>query len=231
MKNKADIVFQFHKTKDVAERLHLAEQYILLQKETFKPQNHIHQYPNYPEDVELFEDIEGWEGIYQIGNLGSIKAVEGFFIKKRARSNDYMAVYKPELIRTRRKNKLGYIRTSLWRDGKAKHYNVHVLVAKHFIPNPKKYPQVGHLDNNPSNPSFKNLVWGTQSHNIQYCVKSGRWHTGSKNNKAKLKESDIPKIREMIKAGKSFGSIGALFGVTDYPIYSIKRGRTWAHVK
>jgi hypothetical protein len=43
-----------------------------------------------------------------------------------------------------------------------------------YIPNPLNKPFVCHKDNNPKNNFYKNLYWGTQSENIQQCVKDGR---------------------------------------------------------
>ena len=65
-------------------------------------------------------------------------------------------------------NKKGYIQTNItYPFNKSKTKNIHVLIAKAFIPNPNNYPVVMHLDNNKQNHAIKNLKWGTYSENNQ----------------------------------------------------------------
>lgn len=185
-------------------------------------------------EIELWKDIEKYEGIYQISNLGRIKSVERVFYKRKARKNhELMPVYMPEKIRSKRITNRGYVKISLWNNNKVEHFLVHRLVAFYFVHNPKpnKYNQVLHLDNNPGNPRWDNLKWGTQKMNIQQSVSEGRWHTGSKNFQSKLKAEDIPIIRQLIADGVSLTKIGDRFGVTHCPIMYIKDNRTWKHVK
>lgn len=85
---------------------------------------------------EIWKDVVGYEGLYQVSNLGRIKRDK---------------LKKPELI-----NK-GYYRVSLSKDGTVRRYFVHRLVAEAFIPNPEKYPIVNHKDLNPLNNSIE--IW------------------------------------------------------------------------
>lgn len=68
----------------------------------------------------------------------------------------------------------GYRRVMLSDKGIRKHYFVHRLVAKEFIPNPLNKPCVNHKDNSTNNNNFRNLEWATYSENTQYAVKQGR---------------------------------------------------------
>jgi hypothetical protein len=61
----------------------------------------------------------------------------------------------------------GYLKINLCKDGKAKHFLVHRLVAKHYIPNPHNYEQVDHIDRDKSNNHLYNLRWVNQSMNQQ----------------------------------------------------------------
>jgi hypothetical protein len=176
-------------------------------------------------DNEVWVNCKGWEDLYQISSWGRIKGVETFFIKTT--NGRTMSVYKPERIRTKRYHRFGYLRTSFWRDEKVTHYSCHRLVALHFIPNPNNYPQVLHKDDDPKNARWDNLFWGTQKDNIQDCVSKGRWHMGSKNGNSKLKDSQIPEIRKLIKEGVSERKIATRFKVGRYAITAIKRGITW----
>lgn len=222
-----ELVAIWYAETDLALKLQIANEYLAIQKpnEDLFEDDISNGVPNH----EVWRNCAGWEDLYQVSNYGRIKSVETFFIKTvRGRM---MSVYKPELIRKTRKARFGYLRTSFWRDEIATHLSCHRLVALHFIPNPKNYSQVLHKDDDPGNPRWDNLFWGTQKHNIQDCVNKGRWHIGSKNNKAKLTESIIPTIREMINHGFSSRAIGGLFGVAKGQILFIKNRRTWKHVK
>lgn len=53
-------------------------------------------------------------------------------------------------------------------------FGVHILVAKHFLPNPDNLPIVNHIDGNKDNNNVENLEWTTQSQNIQHAVDIGR---------------------------------------------------------
>lgn len=185
------------------------------------------------EDVEIWKDIENYEGIYQVSNWGRIKSMKRVFYKRKARRNhETMPVYMPEKIRSIRLNPNGYVTIALWNNGKYKHCLVHRLVAIYFVKNPfpEIYNQVLHLDNNPANARWDNLIWGTQKQNIQQSVKQGRWHTGQKNFQTKLKDEDIPKIRELIAEGLSSRKIAEKFNVNKHAILSISNNKTWKHI-
>lgn len=222
-----NLVSNWHQEVDLNIKLRIASEYLSMRKpNAFLFEDDISNgVPNH----EVWRNCIGWEDLYQVSNYGRIKGVETFFIKTT--KGRTMSVYKQEMIRTPNHHKFGYPKISFWRDEKAKHYSCHRLVGIHFIPNPQKYTQVLHKDDNPRNPRWDNLFWGTQKHNIQDCVNKGRWHIGVKNNKAKLTESIIPTIREMAYAGFQSRAIGELIGVAKSQILSIKNGRTWKHVK
>lgn len=223
----AELVLAFKESNDLDLKLILAQTFISL-KNTYIDlfQDNI---DNGVPVHEIWRNCKGWEAIYQVSNFGRIKGHEAFFIKTT--KGRTMAVYKPERIRTRRVKGNGYVATSFWLHEKVTHYLVHRLVAIHFILNPKKYKQVLHIDDDPGNPHFKNLKWGTQQHNIQDCVAKGRWCIGSKNNKTKLKEHEIPIIRNLIASGLSSRKIAVKFGVHKHQILSIKNKKTWKHIK
>lgn len=69
----------------------------------------------------------------------------------------------------------GYPVIILWDgDGNSKHFKVHRLVAKTYIPNPENKPCVCHKDNNRANNSVDNLYWGTYKENNKQCISDGR---------------------------------------------------------
>lgn len=114
--------------------------------------------------MEIWKDVIGYEGLYQVSNLGRIKSV-------------YRKVFNPGLNvwRTQKERILktvldykGYVRVTLSKKGKIKQHLLHRLVAKAFIPNPNRYPQINHIDENPQNNSVDNLEWCTNLYNTNY---------------------------------------------------------------
>ncbi len=95
--------------------------------------------------------------------LIQIKDYDNYFI------NNYGTVYNKHLKELRKeKTKGGYLRVTLYKNGKQKHFLIHRLVAQAFIPNPKNLPEVNHIDNNPVNNRVENLAWCTAKENSRW---------------------------------------------------------------
>ncbi len=93
-------------------------------------------------NIEIWKDVKGYEGLYQVSNLGRVKT-----LRKVVNNYPNCTRVLPEKIRNGNVNKsLGYKMVSLSKDGKLKNEFVHRLVAKAFIPNPDNYPMVNHKD-------------------------------------------------------------------------------------
>jgi hypothetical protein len=107
---------------------------------------------------ELWKSIEGYEGLYEISDLGNVKILE------RKRPNGKL--YKEKIMRANARG--NYAEVSLYKDGKATHHLVHRLVAEAFIPNPDNLPQVNHRDENKKNNCVDNLEWCTAKYNCNY---------------------------------------------------------------
>lgn len=112
---------------------------------------------------EIWVDIKGFEGYYQVSNCGNIRSLDRVIIQ----SNGKKITLKGQII-VQWHNDLGYAFVGLRKDKVRKTLRVHRLVATAFIPNPNNYPQVNHKDVNPSNNNVENLEWCTQSYNNAY---------------------------------------------------------------
>jgi len=168
---------------------------------------------------EIWKDIERYEGLYQVSNLGRVRSL--------ARENGYGS-RKETRLRKFKINKYGRAEIVLSKNKKLKNYFVHRLVAKAFIPNPFNKPCVNHKDGNPLNNRVENLEWVTYKENDLHARKN-KLYGGEKNNTAKLKEKDVVFIRENF--GKfSYKELAKMFDITPNHIYKIIKKYCWKYV-
>lgn len=137
---------------------------------------------------ETWKDIEGYEGIYQISNLGRVKSVDRDIYD----SNGIKRSHRYEKLKHISLDGCGYSIVSLSKDGKVKKKRVHRLVAEAFIPNPNNLPEVNHIDTIRTNSRVDNLEWCTRRENIDHSIRLGHYKRyGSRNSNyggTKLKE-------------------------------------------
>ena len=108
--------------------------------------------------VEIWKDIPGYEGRYQVSNMGRVKSLP----KRKGRGLGYVI---DESILRHSVNSRGYCNIVLCKDGKTKTFSIHRLVAENFIGNPDNLPEVDHKDRNKVNNRVDNLRWVTISEN------------------------------------------------------------------
>ena len=116
-----------------------------------------------PGPTEIWKDIPGYEGLYQVSNLGRVKSAERkvgweFYNKPCARKHK-------ERIIVAEVAKNGYKRVGLSKDGKRTRYHLHRIIAKAFIPNPNNYPVINHKNGIKTDNRLENLEWTTYSEN------------------------------------------------------------------
>ena len=125
----------------------------------------------------------------------------------------------------------GYLSFSYRKDGKTTRLEVHRCVAKVFHGDRSSEGlQVRHYDGNKLNNSRENLIWGTAQEDANDKIRHGTSGKGETNVKAKLKEEDIYKIRELRSAGTTLQKIADIFGVHNTQIARILSGKSWAHL-
>lgn len=123
-------------------------------------------------NIEIWKDIKGFEGKYQISNLGRVKSLP------KLKRNKYGVISAPEII-MKTWEADGYVRVNLRRDdGSIFNARVHRLIAEAFIPNPENKPQVNHINTIRND----NRVWVNEDGSIDYAKSNLEWCTQSENN-------------------------------------------------
>ena len=109
---------------------------------------------------EIWQDIKGFEGKYQISNTGKVKSL------------NYHRMGREKILAPNKRAKHGYWYVALCDgSGKIKVGKIHRLVAEHFIPNPDNKPYVNHKDGNKHNNNAENLEWVTPLENNLHCYR------------------------------------------------------------
>lgn len=136
---------------------------------------------------EIWKDVIGYEGLYQVSNTGKVRSIERTFtMENRWGSKIEMQVKAKELVISKYKN-YGYTYCSLCKEGKAKKFKMHRLIAIHFIDNPENYPFINHINAIRDDNRIENLEWCTHSHNMKHKFKMGNQkHTGVDNPASKI---------------------------------------------
>lgn len=159
---------------------------------------------------EVWKNIKGYEGLYQVSNLGRVKSLV-------FRNN--VCCLNKEKILSLNKQKKGYISVILCKNGKPKMFYVHRLVADAFIPNPNNLPQVNHKDENKENNCEDNLEFCTRKYNINYGTC-----------REKIKKSCSKKIEQcdengrVIKVWSSAKEASKHFGISNSTISQCAKG-------
>jgi hypothetical protein len=149
---------------------------------------------------------------YKISNLGNVKS----FKLGRCRN----------LLLT--KTTTGYHFVNLSHKGKSHPFNVHRLVAEHFIPTENNKLQVNHINGIKTDNRVENLEWITMSENIKHAYKTGLIiNRGEFHTMSKLNRNDVEEIKSMLLNGEKQRIIAAIFNVDQAVISNIKLNKSY----
>lgn len=117
---------------------------------------------------EVWKDIIGFKGYYQISNLGRLKS-----LKRSILRNDGSYMNLRERILKPKIDKYGYITYSLTKGNLSKHLTAHRLVAYAFLNKVEGASQINHIDGNKMNNKPENIEWCNSCHNNREAVRLG----------------------------------------------------------
>ncbi len=117
---------------------------------------------------EIWKPVMGYEGHYEVSNMGSIRSIDRYITDKRGFRR---------LKKSKTKSALGihgdYKRVYLKVRTQMKMQLVHRMVAQHFVDNPHGLPCVNHIDGNKYNNYSENLEWVSYSQNTRHAISTG----------------------------------------------------------
>ena len=173
---------------------------------------------------EIWKDIQGYEGYYQVSSMGSVRSCDRTIIDSVGRSHSYNGqILTPMTVAG------GYLEVNLSKGDKRKPVHVHRLVAEAFIPNPDGLPAINHIDEDKKNNIVSNLEWCTYKYNANYGTakvrsikkrsRNSQWYESVKKHTSKL--------------GKKYGRVNGR--ITSKPVlqYSVdgKLIKEWPSVR
>lgn len=140
--------------------------------------------------IEQWKPIVGYEGLYEISNLGRVKSLK--YGKER--------ILKPGTDRG------GYLTVNIYIDGKRKMFRVHRLVAIAFIPNPEGFEQINHKDEDKTNNVTLNIEWCSAKYNSNFGTRNERMATSLTNHPALSKAVEASRFSDFKEIELRFAS-------------------------
>lgn len=210
--------------------------------------------------IEIWKDVVGYEGLYQVSDLGRIKSLIRKFTNDQvlaiislnsknlspsemARQTDIgrtsvrrilknpQKYLNQEIILQPVKESHGYLRVALYKNNKRKEFKVHKLVLETFIGPCPEGMECRHLNGIRTDNRLCNLKWGTGKENCQDAINHKTFQMGSKHYLSKLEDNQIKEIRKLTKEGRlTLKEIGKRFSVSVTTISDIKNKKIYKSV-
>jgi hypothetical protein len=117
---------------------------------------------------EIWKDIKGYEGLYQVSNLGRVRSLDRYVRHKKIGS---IRLLKGKIMSPTVSSSTGYLVTTLYNKGKGKQVTIHRLVAEAFIPNPIEKTEINHINGIRDDDRVENLEWVNRSENQLHAYK------------------------------------------------------------
>lgn len=172
---------------------------------------------------EIWKSIVGYEGLYEVSNLGKVRRLARTAITTQGAKHLALKILAPFV------SCKGYYVATFIKNGRTAKYSVHRLVAEAYIENPDCKPEVNHLDLDKQNNKFSNLEWATRQENAAHATQLGRNSAASNPTKQrKLNPETVAEIKTLLNQNMlSFADIALMFNVSRVTIAKIKQGTTW----
>ena len=190
---------------------------------------------------EIWKDIEGYEGLYQVSNLGRVRSVDRIILRSSTPQFS-----KGKNISQQPLNS-GYMVVSLWNKKKRKAFTVHRLVANAFLPLQQGKDEVDHINGIRTDNRVNNLRWCNRKENVNFPIARSKYLSSNKERiehirmaKAKhsLKLVQLTLDGTIIKEWNSVKQASKSLGIQENNVYAVcigKRkstgGYKWKYIK
>ena len=179
--------------------------------------------------MEIWKDVIGYEGMYQVSNCGRIKSLKRKFVLK-------------DVILKNGINQNGYPVINLCDNGEQKLKTIHRIVLEAFTEPESHKNCINHIDGNKINNNINNLEWCTQKENVRHAFRIGlsKRKKGEESRLSRLTNTDVHQIRCMYKFKSELSKecgylvtnkmIGECFDMSLGGVYSIISRKSWGHI-
>ena len=160
---------------------------------------------------EVFKQVKGYEGFYEVSNLGNVRSTS----------------YKGIRILRPSKTRNGYLNVLFCVKQVKIHKLVHRLVAEAFLENPNGYEQVNHKNGIKTDNTIDNLEWCTAEYNNEHAYNNNLLNRYEDRPEAKLTREKVLQIPDLIKRGATTDDLKNYFNVSRRCIDNIFEGKNW----
>lgn len=165
---------------------------------------------------EIWKDIEGFDGIYQVSNQGRVKRLPKEIVRTNGWGKSYKQTFPEKIIKPYISNNLWFIQ--LYRDGQKKGVSISRLVANAFLPKVMGKTEIRHIDGNNQNDRVDNLEWVTWGEKVKTNCSNNGGH-----NKRKVIQMD--ENGNTVGTYESIRKAAEALSVSDSCIVSVLKGR------
>ena len=183
---------------------------------------------------EVWKDVVGYEGLYQVSNFGNVKSLD-----REVAPNNRVPYWRKGKMCKQSKSNLGYLTVGFTVNNKKINKYVHRLVAEAFVPNTNNKPQINHIDCDKENNYASNLEWCTNSENHIHATKNGlnKLHlhrvaySGEENGRSLLTKEQVLEIKQKYIPYKySAKKLSKEYNVSESCITHILNNTSWKEI-
>lgn len=169
---------------------------------------------------EQWRAVVGYEGAYEVSNLGRVRSVD--------RVTTHGRRWRGRMLR-QRTTCWGYAEVQLRWGDQPEHKKIHTMVLEAFVgPRPEGL-EARHRDDDKSNNQLDNLMWGTSAENKADAIANGRFARGERSGLAKIRDADVLIVLQAVIEAPT-RVVAQRFGVSSTAVSHLVQRRTFAHV-